>query len=165
MHVSEKRGYREMRLVRLTDIKKISKWALPAGIVAVGLGVVVAQSVPRGAAKTAATEVSTTDVQTHGLESPAATVEPDVVVNGTKIPTNKKGSTSVNIPGGKAQVEVSDGHTSVTTQQNGSSSGSNQSSSSVNINLNSHTTTSSSGNSGSSYTNTFSSTNSSSVNH
>jgi len=95
-------------------------------------------------------------------------VTPEVTVNGTKVPVDSDGSTDVAIPGGKAKVEVSSGHTRISTTENtanGDTSNSQSGNVDVNITSQSNTGTSwgstqvygfnaSSGNSGTSYQST-----------
>ncbi len=127
-----------MKKLSLTDIKKAGKWVLPAGIVALGIASVVAGQPGTGGSKAAVTGVSTANSQNQATESPAPTVAPKISVNGAQIPTDKDGSTTMDIPGGKAQVNVSGGRTQVTTSNtttNGDTS--NKSSGNVNVDVNS----------------------------
>lgn len=104
-----------MKKVSSTDMKNVQKWALPVGVVAVGLISAVAWQASSNDSKAAMTEKASSDPQAQTTESPAPTTEPKIMVNGTQIPVDKEGSTEVAIPGGKARVDVSDGKTRVTT--------------------------------------------------
>lgn len=134
-----------MKKVSLTDIKNARKWALPAGIIALGFASVAVGQPGTNGSKAAVTEVSSTNSQAQGSESPAPTVKPKITVNGQDIPTDKDGSTSVAIPGGTANVDISDGRTRITTDESGEGNASNTQSSNVDVNINSQSTGKSSG--------------------
>ena len=127
-----------MKKMSFMDIKNARKWALPTGILVVGLVSIVGGQAGTGA-KSSVRNVSTTTGQTGSSEAPAPTVKPTITINGTEVATDKNGTSAVNVPGGRAQVEVSNGRTRVTTNENASGSASNTQSGNVEVNINSHT--------------------------
>lgn len=124
-----------MEKVRFRDAKRTSKWILPAGIVALGFTVAAASQPSQDASKAAVAGENPSSSQTQAPESPAPSAEPKVTINGQAVPTDKEGSTSVDIPGGKARVEVSEGSTQVATSSSGSGDTSNSQSSKVNVSI------------------------------
>jgi hypothetical protein len=127
-----------MKRVSLMDIKTTQKWVLPAGIVVLGIAWMAAGQTGKSTSKSSDTQVMTSGSQAQATESPAPTVTPNVTVNGQKVPTGTNGSTDVAVPGGKAHVEVSNGHTKITTSSGGASGDtSNQQSGNVDINIDS----------------------------
>jgi hypothetical protein len=129
-----------MKKVSLTDIKTTRKWVLPAGIVALGFASIVAANGSDNS-KANVTNVDSTSAKSQATEAPAPTATPDITINGVKLPTSPNGRRDVAIPGGKAHVEVSDGHTQVDAHTSGGQSGdtSNKQTSDVHININSQT--------------------------
>ena len=125
-----------MKQVSFTDIKKI-RWVLPVGLVALGFASFAASQPGTGNSKASVmTDVRTPSIEVQASASPAPTATPSITVNGTKIPTDKNGSSDINTAGGKAHVEVSNGHTRVTTSESSTSGDtSNKSTSNVNLNV------------------------------
>ncbi len=121
---------------RLTDIKMARKWALPAGIVAIGLAYLAIIQPGLASSKPTATDVKYKTSPTQHSE----TFSSQVKVNGTEVPTDKSGATEVNIPGGKARVEVSGGSTRITTNESRKGNSVNTQSSNVNVSINSQST-------------------------
>ena len=131
-----------MKNMRLKDLKIARKWALPAGIVALGLAsIVMGQQHNTGGSKAAVIDVDSARSQTGAKETPAPTVKPDITVNGTAISTDEEGSKTIDTPGGKVHVEVDGGNTRITTNDSDSEIGgdtSNKQSGDVSVNLDSH---------------------------
>jgi hypothetical protein len=124
--------------VSLIDIRKVGQWTLPLGVIAAGLLVVVAVQAAPSHSKAALTTIVTTPSHKPVAESPLPVADATVSINGTAIPTNNQGSSDVAVPGGKAHVEVSGGHTQVTTDTNGTTgAATNSSAGNVNIQVNS----------------------------
>ena len=131
-----------MKKVSLMDIKKIRKWALPAGIAALGFGSIALGQHGMSGSHAAVTHV---DSQAQSSASPAPKDEPTIPINGKQIPVDKDGSTSVNIPGGKANVDVFGDSTRITTHQSSGPTVSNKQSNNVDVNINSQSTGKNSG--------------------
>lgn len=104
-----------MKKVSFKDVKKARKWLLAVGVVAVGFASVALGQPGINKSKAADTGTTVSDSSNQTPASPAPTVKPEITVNGTKIPTDKNGSSDVDTSGGKAHVEVSGGQTRVTT--------------------------------------------------
>jgi len=127
-----------MKNVSLENIKKAGKWAVPAGVIALA---VVSQLVaqPGKSPAAAVTGVDTPNAQSQATESPAPAAAAQVTVNGQAIPTDKQGTTDLDVPGGKAHVNVAGGSTTVTTSDNGTTGDtSNNQSGNVNLSVNSN---------------------------
>ncbi|HVQ43504.1 MAG TPA: hypothetical protein VMT30_00880 [Candidatus Saccharimonadia bacterium] len=128
-----------MKKVSFTDIKK-AKWVLPAGVVTLGLALMVSGQTGGRGSKAAVTGANSATVQAQTAESPAPTAASTVTVNGTQVPTDRDGSADVPAGNGKAHVEVSGGHTRITTNDSGTSGDtSNNQSGNVEINMSSQT--------------------------
>jgi hypothetical protein len=129
-----------MKNLSFMNIHNARKWALPTGIVGLGLVSVLASQVGNGNSKASITDTTSTSTDIQANESPAPTATPNITVNGITIPTDKAGSHEVAIPGGKAHVEVSGGHTQITTSNSGKGGDtSNKQSGNVDINVRSQT--------------------------
>jgi hypothetical protein len=134
-----------MKTVSFENMKKI-RWALPAGLAALGF-TLVALGYGSGN-KASVKDTTSTDSHVQAAESPAPTATPNITINGTTIPTDKNGTRDVNTPGGTAHVEVSDGHTRITTNDSSQSGDtSNKSQQSLDLNVSSQSTGGSSWNS------------------
>jgi hypothetical protein len=120
--------------LKLGHLHIARQWALPTGIVALGVVAVVAGQPHPGNTKAALSPTSLKNSQSQSIASPAATVAPNVSVNGQSIPTGQDGTTTVPIPGGTARIDVSDGTTHVTTSEH-STSGDTSNSQSNNVNV------------------------------
>ena len=125
-----------MKKRSLTDIKIARKWAVPAGIVIIGFAYIAVFQLGASGSKVSATDVSLKASRSQSSVSPA----PKVSINGTEVPTDHIGSTSVNIPGGKAKVEVSGGSTRITTSESAKGNSVNTQSNNVNVRINSQST-------------------------
>ena len=129
-----------MNKLSLKNVYKVRTWALPAGIVGLGIVSVLASQAGNGNSKASITDTTSTSTDISASESPAPTATPNITVNGITIPTDKAGSRDVAIPGGKAHVEVSGGHTQITTNNSGKGGDtSNKQSGNVDINVHSQT--------------------------
>ncbi len=149
-----------MKQAGLTHIGP-KKWAIPAGILALSLVSVIAVGAGVENSKTTVTKVNSNTHQVPSVtESPAPDASPEISINGVNVPTDSHGKREVKIPGGKAQVEVSAGQTSVTAQTGDSANGTTQNvvNDNVDIRINSSSSSTNSTNqstsSSSSYSNT-----------
>jgi hypothetical protein len=150
--VSVKRGFKDMKKVSFSDIHKARRWVLPVGITTLGFVAVAYGQSGINTSKANTTHVTMTSSADQTPASPAPTVKPDITVNGTKIPTDKNGSSDIVTPGGKAHVEVSGGQTRLTTNDNSTHGDtSNAQTGNVNLNVDAHSTGGSSWNSIQSY--------------
>ena len=105
-----------MKRAGLTHINT-TKWAIPAGILTLSLVTVIAADAGPVNSKTSDTRVDSATHQASPVtESPAPEASPEITINGVNIPTDSKGKREVSIPGGSAQVEVSEGQTNVKAQ-------------------------------------------------
>jgi hypothetical protein len=127
-----------MARLKLRHVNMARKWAIPAGIVALGAVAVVAGQSHLGNSKAALSTASARSSQSQSPASPAATVAPNVSVNGQSVSTGQDGTTTVPIPGGTARVDVSNGTTHVTTSEHVTSGDtSNSQSNNVNVHIDS----------------------------
>lgn len=110
-----------MKQVGLADIKTISKWAIPAGILTLGTISVIAAGAGPANFKGVSSKVGATAPESRATASPAPDASPAITVNGVKLPIGTDGTHDVAIPGGKAHVEVSGGQTKVTAKTSSSS--------------------------------------------
>lgn len=127
-----------MKAVGVTNIKTLRKWALPAGILAVSVVSVIAAGVGTGGSKTAVTKGAPANTETQPTVAPAPDASPEVTINGMQIPAPVSGAKDITIPGGKAHIEVSGGHTHVSAHSS-SGGASNTNTNNVEININSNT--------------------------
>ncbi len=95
---------------------KVRKWVLPAAIVVFGLA--STEHHPTVVSNSAKAVVVGSGAAGQSSEPKASTVAPQISVNGITLPTDKNGISSMAIPGGKAEVSVSDGHTAVSAHSN-----------------------------------------------
>ncbi len=102
-----------MKKVGFADINT-KKWAIPAGILTFSFVSVIAAGAGPANSKTTVTKVDSSNNAPSSTESPAPDASPEITINGVNIPTDSPGRHEVTIPGGNAQVQVSDGQTSVT---------------------------------------------------
>jgi hypothetical protein len=126
-----------MKKLNLQDIKKTSRWILPAGMVVLGAIAIVATD--SGTSRSKA-DTAPQSGQLQAVESPVPTSKPEITINGKEMPTDKEGQAEVDVPGGTAQVNVSGDRTTITTSD--SSAGgdtSNNNSETVDVNISSQT--------------------------
>lgn len=129
-----------MKTVGQTNIKTITKWAIPAGILAMSVASIIAAGTGTGGSKSANTTITPANSDTQFKVQPAPEASPEITINGMTIPDLGPGVNDITIPGGKAHIEVFGGHTHVTAHSSGQSGdASNKSTDHVDINIDSHT--------------------------
>lgn len=107
-----------MKKVSVSNMLVLSRKAAPYAVVALGLVAVVASQGGPASSKAALTEIAATGDQAQTSEIPAPTASPEVVLNGQPVKVDGNGSAEVDMPGGKAHVQVTDGHMSISTNSN-----------------------------------------------
>lgn len=133
-----------MEKAGVLNIKTLSKWAIPAGVMALGAFTVIAAGAGPGQSRNSDSTAATATSEPQSTEAPAPDASPAITVNGVEIPTNISGSSDVAIPGGKAHVEVSGGTTEITANsQSESSDSTTTSNGNVHIKIDSQSTSTS----------------------
>lgn len=136
-----------MKKAGITNIKTTRKWAIPAGVMALGALTVIAAGAGPGNSRTSDSTAVTHSPEPQATEVPAPDASSEITINGVAIPTNISGSNEVAIPGGKAQVDVSGGRVEVKAES-GATTGDTSSTSNgnVDITIDSHSSSTSTSN-------------------
>lgn len=136
-----------MKMAGRTNIKSTRKWAIPAGVMALGALTVIAAGAGPGNSRTSDSTAVTHSPEPQATEVPAPDASPEITINGVAIPTNISGSNEVAIPGGTAQVEVSNGKVEVQAESSATNGDtSSTSNGNVDIKIDSHSTSTSTSN-------------------